>query len=98
VRTIGWVLALATADIDELLRRNRDVIDRAFPGRARDLRSLLEGAEFHQPSRGIALIDPRNRRRTWIIPSRVDGRRSLAPYRNSAEAVLRMSARGTDPS
>jgi hypothetical protein len=53
------VLALATADIDELLRRNRDVIDRAFPGRARDLRSLLEGAEFHQPSRGIALIDPR---------------------------------------
>jgi transcriptional regulator with XRE-family HTH domain len=91
-RTVGWVLALATADIDETMRRNRDVIDRAFPGRARDLRGLLLDDAVHSPSRGIALIDPRNRRRTWLIPSRVDGRRSLAPYRDSGDALRLMSA------
>lgn len=92
VRTIGWVLALATADVDEALRRNRDVIDRAFPGRARNLLSLLDGGESPESARGITLIDPRNRRRTWLIPSRVDGRRSPAPYRDMAEALLWMSA------
>jgi hypothetical protein len=90
-RTVGWVLALATADIDETIRRNRDVIDRAFPGRTRDLAGLLAGGDAAPPDRGIALIDPRNRRRNWLIPSRIDGRRSLAPYRDIAEAARLMS-------
>ena len=93
-RTLGWVLALATADIDEALRRNRDVIDRAFPGRARDLRGLLADDDAAPPTRGIALIDPRNRRQTWLIPSRADGRLSLAAYRDSAEAARLMSVSG----
>jgi transcriptional regulator with XRE-family HTH domain len=90
-RVVGWVLALATVDIDETLRRNRDVIDRAFPGRARDLRAALADDDSDPPSRGIALIDPHNRRRTWLIASRVDGRRSVAPYRDSGEAAHLMS-------
>lgn len=91
-RVVGWVLALATADIDETMRRNRDVIDRAFPGRARDLRGVLADRDPDPPSRGIALIDPRNRRRTWLIASRADGRRSVAPYRDSREAARLMSS------
>jgi hypothetical protein len=45
VRAIGWIFALATADVDEAIRRNREVIDRAFPGRARDLNQLLLGGD-----------------------------------------------------
>jgi transcriptional regulator with XRE-family HTH domain len=92
VRTIGWVLALATADVDESIRRNRDVIDDAFPARARELNALLLGGDVVDIRRGIALIDPRSRRRAWLISSRVDGRRSLAPYRDTGQARLVMSA------
>ncbi len=90
-RTVGWVLALATADVDDPLRRNRDVVERAFPGRALDLRSLLAGHDPRQPARGIALIDPRNRRRNWLMASRIDGRRTPAPYGSAADARLAMS-------
>lgn len=91
VRRVTWVLALATADADEALRRNRDVIDRAFPGRARDLSRILVGAD-DVPARGIALIDPRNRRRKWLIPSRIDGRRIPVPYLGVTDARAAMSA------
>jgi transcriptional regulator with XRE-family HTH domain len=92
VRVVGFLLLLATADADEALRRNREVASRAFPGRARDMRALVAGGDADHLSRGIALIDPRNRRRDWLIPSRLEGRRTLAPYRDSAEARLLMSA------
>jgi hypothetical protein len=39
--------------------------------------------------RGVALVDPRSRRRAWLIRSRMDGRRSPAPYRNYADFVSR---------
>ena len=91
VRTIGWVLALASADVDEALRRNRDVVERAFPGRARDLSRLLTGDD-DVPARGFALIDPRNRRRNWLISSRIDGRRTQAPYLGVADARAAMPA------
>ncbi len=92
VRTIGWVLALAAADVDEALRRNRDVIDRAFPARARDMRVTLDAGDGASAIRAIALIDPANRRREWIIPTRLDGRRSMAPYRDARDARAGMSA------
>lgn len=92
IRTVGFVLLLATADADEALRRNRDVAARAFPSRARDMRVLVAGGDVNELTRGIALIDPRNRRREWLIPSRLEGRRTLAPYRDSADARLAMSA------
>ncbi len=91
VRTVGLVLLLATADADEALRRNRDVASRAFPSRARDMRVLVAGGDADDLSRGIALIDPRSRRRDWLIPSRLEGRRTLAPYRAIADARLEMS-------
>jgi transcriptional regulator with XRE-family HTH domain len=94
LRVSSWLLALATADVDEAMRRNRDVVDAAFPGRASDLGRLLTGEDEHS-GRGVALVDPRNRRRSWLIPSRIDGRRSKAPYGGIADARASMSALGT---
>ena len=90
-RTVGWVLALATIDVDEAIQRNRQVVDRALPGRAIELRQTLERGGHVPAARGIALIDPRNRRRNWILASRVDGRRTVAPYRTSSDARRAMS-------
>ena len=36
--------------------------------------------------RNLALIDPRSKRRQWLRPSRVDGRRSAAPYADYIKA------------
>lgn len=94
VRTVAWVLALASAEVDETLRRNRDAVARAFPARARDLSTFLAGAEI-APTRGIALVDPRNRRKNWLISTRSDGRRISLPYKNSMDAKTAMSASGT---
>ena len=91
VRTVAWVLALASADVDEALRRNRDAVARAFPARARDLARFLAGGELAR-LRGIALIDPRNRRRNWLISTRSDGRRIALPYMTAADARAAMSA------
>jgi transcriptional regulator with XRE-family HTH domain len=92
LRTTGWVLALASADVDDALRRNRDAIASAFPGRARSMQALLHERGTDEFTRGIALIDPRSRRREWLIPCRADGRRSRAPYADYAEAARMMSA------
>jgi len=91
LRVSSWVVALASADVDDALQRNRDVIDAAFPGRARDLARLLS-REDGTAGRGIALVDPRNRRASWLIPSRIDGRRTPAPYGGTADARASMSA------
>jgi DNA-binding XRE family transcriptional regulator len=93
-RTLSWVLALATEDVDEALRRSRDAVARAFPGRARDLFTFLAGGAI-VPTRGIALIDPRNRRSKWLISTRSDGRRIALPYSSSMDAKAAMSASGT---
>jgi transcriptional regulator with XRE-family HTH domain len=92
-RTIGVVLALATSEVDAALRRNQDVVEQALPGRASDIRGLLAGEDEVAFARGIALIDPANRRRQWIIPSGLDGRRTPAPYADLREVTTRMSAR-----
>jgi putative transcriptional regulator len=92
MRTIGWVFALAAADVDDAVRRNRDVVDRAFPARARDMREALDADDGGNATRAIALVDPTNRRRDWIIPTRLDGRRSMAPYRDARDALAKMSA------
>jgi hypothetical protein len=56
------------------------------------MRVLVAGGDVDDLVRGIALIDPRSRRRDWLIASPLEGRRTLAPYRDSADARLAMSA------
>jgi transcriptional regulator with XRE-family HTH domain len=77
-RVAAWLLVLATDHSDDQIRSNRDVLAAAFPGRAPDLLVDL-------PVRALALIDPRSRRRQWLVRSRVDGRRSPAPYLDYAD-------------
>jgi len=92
-RIDSWLVALASDEVERAVRANRDVLARAFPGRAIEMRTILDpnatpGAA-HGPGRGLALIDPRSRRRDWLIPTRADGRRSAAPYRDYADAARR---------
>jgi transcriptional regulator with XRE-family HTH domain len=88
-RELGWppvsirsvVLFLATEEVERTLAANRDVLALAFPRRD-DV--LLPNTVT---GRGLALIDPRRRRRSWLMRSRIDGRRGSAPYRNYADAA-----------
>jgi transcriptional regulator with XRE-family HTH domain len=87
VRSIrSVVLLLASEEIERALHVNRDVLAVAFPLRG----DVLHPIEV--PGRGLALIDPRRRRRDWLIRSRIDGRRSAAPYRDYADAAARLGS------
>jgi hypothetical protein len=94
VRTIGWLLFLATAEVDAAISRNRDAFDVRFAARAGTMRRCLDGgAELDDViGDGVALIDPRRRRKDWLLPCRADGRRSPAPYPTYAAAMAAMSA------
>jgi hypothetical protein len=85
-RIAGFLLALASQEVDDALSRNRMVWDRAFPMRATDLATaVVEPA--HASGRGLALIDPRSRRRQWLFRARIDGRRAEAPYEGYADVM-----------
>jgi len=87
-----WVLVLASAEVDTVLVTNREVVAHAFPGRAADLAPTIDGhPTASAPVRGIAAIDPRRRRRVWVLPTKVDGRRTPAPYRGYADAAHALS-------
>ena len=92
-RALGWrprrcfslVLALASNEVDGVVRTHRDLVRIAFPFRAADL--IADPASGIAGARGFALIDPASRRRDWLIRTSVDGRRSRLPYRDYAEAA-----------
>ena len=90
-RVVSWLLLLASEEVEATLRANRASMARAFPARARDISALTTGPGTHGPRRGMALIDPRSRRRGWLIPSRIDGRRSGSPYSTYADAAWRLA-------
>lgn len=86
-----WLLVLASDEVEATIRAQRDVLRLGFPARASDMRQVLAGV-VDQPriGRGLALIDPASRRADWLIPTRVDGRRSPAPYLDYADAARRV--------
>ncbi len=84
----GWLLALASHEVEDPLRSRRPIWDRAFPKRATELAIAI--ADPHLVTgRGLALIDPRSRRQDWLIRARIDGRRSESPYRGYADLMSR---------
>lgn len=91
-RTVSsWLLMLASEEVEDGLRRYRDVLRVAFPRRAVDLRQdLVQPDRLSAGHRGLALIDPTSHRRDWLMPSRSDGRRTAPPYRDYAEAAQRL--------
>jgi transcriptional regulator with XRE-family HTH domain len=91
-RVVSWLLILASEEVEATLRANRELMARAFPIRARAMSEVLAGDKPGSAGRGLALIDPRTKRRSWMIPSRLDGRRSRVPYRTYADAALRLGA------
>jgi transcriptional regulator with XRE-family HTH domain len=103
-RERGWstrtirsaALFLASEEVERALSANREAIAVALPIRE----DVLGPIEVRGPvqvrgpievrGRGLALIDPRRRRRDWLMRSRVDGRRRVAPYRDYADAANRL--------
>jgi transcriptional regulator with XRE-family HTH domain len=82
--TVSALLVLATTENDVRLHENRELINHGFPGRASDLELwLANGAEPSKPV--VALIDPRSRRRRWLIPTKIDGRRYELRYSSYAD-------------
>ena len=91
-RISGWLLLLASDEVDMAVRAQLDVLRRGFPLRASELLAVVGGAIPREDTgRGLALIDPSSRRTDWLIRTRSDGRRSAAPYRGYADAARRFA-------
>jgi transcriptional regulator with XRE-family HTH domain len=89
--TVGALLVLATTDNDGRLHENRELINVGFPGRGPNLESWLAGGpEPRKPV--VALIDPRSRRRRWLIPTKIDGRRYELRYASYADFMRSVRA------
>jgi transcriptional regulator with XRE-family HTH domain len=94
-RRLGWrptrvvtiVLALASDEVERVVRAHRQLIDVAFPMRVPQIADLLAEPGRAFVGRGLALIDPSSRRRDWLIRTSLDGRRSRLPYRSYGDAV-----------
>ena len=90
-RVVPWLLALASDECDLRLRADAELMGRAFPVRAPSMLELALAPSSDWPGgRGVAMIDPSSRRRDWLIPARIDGRRRPAPYRDYADAAARL--------
>ena len=93
-RELGWrpravtgvLLLLATEENDRRLSENRQYFDRSFRVRARVLGEIVEGSSKPPPRgvRGLGMFDPGSRRRSWILATWLDGRRTAARYRDRA--------------
>ena len=86
-RVVSLVLALASDEVESVVRVHRDVFRLAFPVRAAKVAAMLLDPSSAISGRGLALIDPASRRRHWLIGTSLDGRRSRLPYRDYADAA-----------
>lgn len=94
-RRLGWqptrigacVLALASDEVERVVRAHRDLLSIAFPVRPPALQAAFVDPGGSIAGRGFALIDPSSRRRDWLIRTSIDGRRSRLRYANYADAA-----------
>jgi transcriptional regulator with XRE-family HTH domain len=92
-RAFSCLFVLATDENDDLIETNRELFAQWFPARARRLaRVIAEPDPTVVGLRGLAMIDPLGRRRSWLIPSRADKRPGDAPYRDHADLLERLAA------
>ncbi len=91
VIVVSWLLLLNSEEVEIAIRRERELLRAGFTQRAGQMRAVLDGESPSMSARGLALIDPSSRRAAWLIPTRLDGRRSPATYRDYADAARRMS-------
>jgi transcriptional regulator with XRE-family HTH domain len=89
-RTIGWLLVLASEEVERAIGLNRELLARAFPARARAMSEVAAHESSVIPGRGLAMVDPTSKRTAWLRPSKVDGRRSHAPFLDYGDATRRL--------
>jgi hypothetical protein len=91
--TSAALLLLDSRTVADRLRDNRDLARVAFPQRARDIEGFVRDSARRNGGlpRALAMIDPLNRRSTWLRPSVLDGRRSAPTYLDYADAARRLS-------
>jgi transcriptional regulator with XRE-family HTH domain len=102
-RRLGWrptrvtrcLLLLMTDQNDATVHFNRESLRRLYPTRARALAALVGGTSIELPQGGhaLAMVDPRSKRRSWIRPTRDDGRRVPAPYADYPQFMRASSGR-----
>lgn len=95
----GCLLLLMTERGDRDVAFNRDALRRLFPMRASALRAFVE-EDTPAPERGVralAMVDPRSKRRSWLRPTRDEGRRSPAPYSDYADFMRVVTTRSRRP-
>lgn len=103
VRRIGWkpqivlagLLVLATEANDRRLSEIGESVRRALPARARDLAPAIESGASTRGGRFVAMIDPGSRRRDWLRPLWIDGRRTRAQYVDYASFLRSRHSRRT---
>lgn len=85
-RLVVVLILLMTEWNEELVARNSTLLRQWLPTRATRLQRAVDdpGALEYRITRGLAMVDPRSRRRAWLRPTRVDGRRTPAPYADYA--------------
>ncbi len=89
-RLRGWLLVLASEEIEHVVRINRDLFDRAFPRRAQAMMLDVDGTkQLDDRGRGLAMVDPSSHAHRWLFRTRLDGRRSPARYMDYADAARR---------
>jgi transcriptional regulator with XRE-family HTH domain len=89
------LLLLDSVENDARIRSNAGPLSAMFPMRGSAVRDWLLAPGDH-PAGGLALIDPRSRRRAWLRNTRAEGRRSpaaYADYRDAAEAIGSIGSR-----
>ncbi len=86
-KTITALLVLQSKENDDRISWSRAVFAAAFPGRAGELRELIDGTAGGNHERYLAMIDPHSRRVIWLRTTTTDGRRSPAPYVDYIDAV-----------
>jgi hypothetical protein len=100
-RRFGWradrvaaaLLILHAAVNDDRFVSLSRLLASGFPGRAAALRDVTRGADGGAAARFVALVDPRFRGTNWLRATRVEGRRTAAPFVDYIDAVRRLETR-----
>jgi hypothetical protein len=92
-RVVPALLVLATEETQLRLLAASELLGGHLPGRADGLIARLEDADATLPEPTMALIDPRRRGGRWLIRPRMHGGRTRAPYRDYADAAVRLGQR-----
>jgi transcriptional regulator with XRE-family HTH domain len=92
-RAISAVLVLATERALERMSDNRELLRQTFPVSARDLNEAAAGNAAVRPEgRAMAMIDPYNRSRRWLLATPLAGHAAGVRYADYAALMRRIRA------